>query len=1651
MYFCRRGDMPQHVDSTYSNHLNFEREEASGVSRAPPPHGIDRNSRADRFNRVNRAFEDHTANGRAAPLFKRTTLREDRPHLNANNARDVNSPKMGQKNAKTNNEGIFQMSNDAYNSRYSNLTYNHAGEMNPRNYNFNNIKIAEDEENHSCSMNPASNAGGGHMGSHPNGSVLDHRKFPLKGDDMNQDHLRPQHDYARVNRENWGLGGDHHKGNGAAPYHQMFNNDMGLLTQNRVGNPEGHRSNEHHSNEHRPNEHNSNSNLGGLHPQQYKHNNRMFDDKYEQLKNKWDPPPSYLYGNAAAPTAPPTAPPIAPPVGTTQKSNADLYDTAGKANSPPYGTHFNMNALYNHFNNAGQWKDMPVRPFANRDNMSYDQYEGGGNFHENLPGNQPNASIFGKNKPPDIDDIIKKYTAKENQEDHFKFNWGHAKNEVTGGGVFKGSSRYMNDGDVRNYLPSEERTGNHANASPNYTPQHNGAYGFNQNGGYPANPSNAANPVNPVNAANPANPANPANAANSGSAPLLYPNFSSLRNKEKDEEEKKREKKINLLKNIIVTNPNPKYNFSFDDDLYESLPAHENFYLNTSSLADFNHMANGNHPPQGQNDLLGEGLQNRVSAYNNVCEDFNALEKLNETPGVTNRHHFKSEVLPIDEDCYGERFGGERLGGDRFGGDRFGGDRFGGDRFGGDRFGGDRFGMNRLGADNLPRDHAQTTQRNDENCRYEKHSADREFGQNPFPRGEPGRDSNHPLGDRDKHSTKLYDESSRQRAATPLGAFTNNTRLHSMMDVHPNQENNPPPLIDLLENRASNHSGEKTFGRPVDLFGKMGQMDYLKRFENSTQQAREDVFRTSESARHHGGGAHYGGATHYGGAAHHGGAAPHGGPSPLRGDHFSNINHVNIFKTHAKSGDHYEEGSLLSKNQMNEPPKQTNRYLQEDPTKPSNGLFNIENIFQGDKRNGLLNEGDKSPLGKNEGPSHMYMFERERNPHLDLSIREKKNLTYRDDKDIIRRPCFDRAGRTLFEPYDGSALRTRQGGHFNGQFSGHFNGHFNDQLNGRFNDQLNDRFNACFNAHLGSDRDALREGDHFGNPIVHRREDEHMGTICTNRNDDGGLFPKASFHFLGEKKNSTNFGEATTPTGKVPTRDEPTKEQLNNNSYYNSQRRASKTPNSLFSNYHSGVKTNQMHDHPTGVPPNQHWAGGAFHNEQEENKTNANMLKTINPPAWKYEASQNVIGPTSNVSFQSNFNQTDNETQGGNLLTLFNNDLKKNVLGGNRDGESGLLNGGPNWGGNHHNLGTTGAKAFLGILSEEQNRYTSLLNTVGRYAPRDGLTRDGLPRDGHNPLSSYTNKKPFNPSGAHNFSFVKQPLHKQLPPLPFKHLGKQANAEGAGQTKLKALEAAGRPKPGEGNHFVSNHIGGNPLGGNPLGGNPLGGNHLGGNPLGGNPPTCREKSAHLGALAELTPFDRYGDGKDALHRRGELFLHKNEPKECTLRSGDAKVGSYHGNSHGNSHGNYHGNSHSNNPSNYHSNYLSSYLGSHPDQPCFPNEKNAPGSLAQRNGRSKYSLGEAADGYLGGDSAAEKDYQFDFLCLAVLIYEMCTKYNTYYSSKFEDITERIYNTNFFFPHFVSFELKNFCYELCSKRRQCFSDLKNHAWFQKNLNF
>ncbi|KJP87840.1 serine/threonine protein kinase [Plasmodium fragile] len=1832
MYFCTRGDMPQqHVDNTYTNHFNVEREQVSGVNQIRPPHC------ADRFNRP---FEDYTHSqrylvGGNTSHFKRTNLpQHNSSYLNANNSRENNSPKMGQKNAKTNNEGIFHLNNDAYNGRYSNLTYNHASDMNPRNYNFNNIKIVEDDENYSSSINPASNISGGKMGSHPNGHVLDHRMFQLKKDDVNPDHARSHQDYARVNRDNWAPG----------PYHHhMFNNDMGFLTPNRV------------SNNLETQSPNINMNPGTLHPHQYKHNNQMLEDKYDQLKNKWEPPNSYPYGN----TAPPIAPPISSPVGANQKNKADLYDNVGKTNSPPYGTQFNMNALYNNFKkNSSQWKDMNVRPFPNRDNINYEKYEGGGNYHENHIGNQLNPSMFGKHKPSGIDDIIKKYTGKDNQDDNFKFNWGHAKNQVTGGEVFKGANKYINDAHVRNYLPSEDRTGNHANASPNYTPQHNVLYGFSQNGGYlskAANASNHANAANAANAANPSNGNNVGNVANGGSAPLLYPNCSSLCNKEKDEEEKKREKKINLLKNIIVTNPNPKYNFSFSDDLYESLPAHDNNYLNTSSLADLNHMTNGNHAHQGQNDILGEGLQNRVSAHNNAYEDFNTPEKLNETPGIMNRHHFKSDVVPVDEDFYGERFGG--------------------DRFGVDRFGGDRFGVEKYGVDKQPQD----MRRNDENSRYQQHNAEREVAQNPFPRLEPNRNSIHALRDRDKNSIKLYDDNFKHRGGTPRGAFTNNTRLHTMTDLHHNQENKPPPLIDLVENRTSNYLGEKTFGRQID------QLDYLKKFENNTHHGSENVFRPSEGGGRNESDIRYRVATQHG------------------GDAFSNINSMNIFKTHAKSGDNYEEGSLFNKNPINEATKQTNRYLQEDVTKPSNNLFNMENIFQSDKRNGLLNEINKSPFVRNEGPSHMHMLDRDRNAQLDGSTRQNKNLTYKDDKDFIRRPYCDKSARTLFEPYDDPTLRTRQ------------------------------------YALSGNNRDVFREGDNMRNHTEHRREDEHVGAICINKNDNDNLFPKSNFQFLSEKKNYTNFGEANCPTGKVPIRDEPTKEPINNNSHYNPQRMLSKPTNLLHTNYHSTLKTNTMNDHPTSVTSNQHWIGGGLHNftkqqnetsittkynhftrtksymdlqnEQDENKMNENILKPINHPPWKYESTPNVMVPTSNVNFSTNFNQVGNDTEGANLMTLFNNDSKKNMQSGNRDCESGVFNAGGNWGGNHNNVGTTGAKAFLGILNEQQNRYSNLLNTMGRYTPRDALGRDG-----NNPLPNYTNKKPFNPSGAHNFSFAKQPLHKQLPPLPFKPLGKQPNAEGMGQTKLKALEAVGRPKLGEGvnnqlssnNHVSSNHLGRFNHGHVPnQPHNTPSGN---GNLLKNSIAPFREKNAYLGGLAELTPFERYGDGKDLLHRRSELFHHTNEPKECTLKSGNVK--------------------------------FNSYLSSYPDQIYFPNEKNAQDSVAHRSGMNRYSLGDAADGYMGGEllsgkllggnpflnrekedasndkyahekypnetyasrenlnlsllptegdrpirnfaynkdrhislsnnismllerisnnsdkktcmndfvmknkssdisnlcvntvnyndnltidtqqfvisdhhvcnfglwklyrcklrhdkasflvsivdsfylnrgdsndtvannilfhkrlrhmnilsyegktadknklyllfehvhgnvlksqsapleeniiasyayqivdlleymhanfiffhgllsniiilqkntreellqilherkknvnkyfdvykhgivkvfnfdfanmDATEKDYQFDFLCLAVLIYEMCTKYNTYYSSKFEDITERIYNTDFFFPHFVSFELKNFCYELCSKRRHCFSDLKNHAWFQKNLNF
>ncbi|CAA9986625.1 protein kinase, putative [Plasmodium knowlesi strain H] len=1875
MYFCRRGDMLQHVDNTYTNHFKVERDEVSGVNWTRFPHYA---------NRVSHPFEDHAdSHGNLAglnrPHFKRANLREDNSYLNANSQLENNSSKMGQKNAKTNNEGIFHLSNDAYNSRYSNLPYNHTGEMNPRNYNFNNIKIVEDDENYSCSMNPVTNVAGGKMGNHPpNGSTLDHRNFQLKSDDINTDHGRPHQDYARVNRENWVLPMDHNKGNGTGPYHHMFNNEMDFLTPNRVSNQDTQSPN-------------ANNNPGNFHPHQYKQSNRMVDDKYEELKNKWQPPPSYHYGNVAPPVAgPPTASSIAPPVGIIQKNKADLYDNAGKTNSPPYGNHFNMNTLYGNFNNnASQWKDMTLRQFTNKDRMYNGEYEGGGNYHGNHINSQPDASTFLKNKPPDIDDIIKKYTEKENQEDNFKFNWGYGKNEVTGREVFKGDNKHrnMNDGHVRNYLLNEDRIGNHANSSPSCTPQHNALYTFNQNGGYlpmGLKTVNTNNGSNPTNSNNPGNDTNVVNVPNGGSTPLVYPNFSSLRNKEKDEEEKKREKKINLLKNIIVTNPNPKYNFSFSDDLFESLPAHENNYLNTSSLADFNHVASGNRAHQGQDDILGERLQNRLSAHNNTYEDFNTPEKLNETPCIRNRHHFKSEVIPGEEDCYADMFGLDRpaVG----------------------EFGGNHFGVRKYGVDNFPRDNQPHEIRgNDENFRYEKQNADREFSQNPFLKWESNKNSNHALRDRDKNGIKLYEENFKQRGATTLGAFSNNTRLHTMADLHSNQENKPPPLIDILENKSPNLLGEKTFVRKIDPYGKMDKLDYFKKFENSTNHVSENVFGTPE------GGGRVESTRSYNNATQHGGIPQYLDPAQ-QGDAFSNINSMNIFKTHAKGGDNYEEGSMLSKNPLNGVPKHTKRYLQEDFAKPSNNLFNMENIFQSDKRNGFLNEVDKFPFVRNEGLSHRYMFERERNPHLDLSIRENKNFTYRDDKDMIRRPYFDKSGRTMFEPYDDPTLRPRQYDHLNVPMSNNW-----DVKKG------------------GNYRDAFIDGDNFRNKVEHGRGDEHVGTIYMNKNDKDGLFSKSNFHFI-EKKNSTNFGEVTTPTGRTPIRDEPTKEHINQNSHYDTQRRVSKPSNTLFNNYHSTVKTNPMHDHPTGVTSNQHWVEGRglhnfarqqnesaigtksyLENEQDENKETANRLKQINPPSWKYEASQNVVVPTSNISFQTNFNQ-------------INNDAKKNMLGGNRDGDNGVLNGGANWRGNHNNFGTTDAKAFLGILSEEQNRYSNLLNTVGRYTPRDGTTGDGIvrdgtvrdgtvrdgtirdgtvrdinPRDGHNLLSNYTNKRPFNPSGVHNFSFAKQPVHRQLPPLPFKHSSKQANPQGDGQTKLKALDFMDKQNLGEGgeafggggnthlDRFNHGHLT-----------NQTHNTHSGNENLLKNSlaPLRDKNNPYLGPLAELTPFDRYNDGKDVLQRRADLFHHKNESKDCGLKSGNVKF----------------------------SNYLSGY----PDQSSFLNEKKGAISLVHRNGKSKYSHGESVENHLGeplsgkllggntflnkekedapkgkwpnqgnlnlslvpgeadrrirnlgydresrislsnnismllerisnnsdrknglndfatkhkssdssnvnnvntvnyndnltidtqqfvisdhhicnfglwrlyrckvrhdkgsflvsivdsfylnrGDSndtvannilfhkrlrhinilsyqgkaadknklyllfehvhgnvlkyqsapleeniiacyayqivdlleymhtnfiffhgllsniiilqkntreellqilhernknvnkyfdiykhgivkvfnfdfanmdATEKDYQFDFLCLAVLIYEMCTKYNTYYSSKFEDITERIYNTDFFFPHFVSFELKNFCYELCSKRRHSFSDLKNHAWFQKNLNF
>ncbi|GAW79385.1 protein kinase [Plasmodium gonderi] len=1921
---------------------------------------------------------------------------------------------MGQRNAKIQKEGIYDINNDICNNRYNNLTYNNTSEINPRNYNFNNIKIMEDEENYSSNMNSANNAThlsnvnnsktsnhlfGVHHGKAPHNSQQNsrlngHQNNHLNGqhnnhlNDQHNSHLNVQYNsnpqdyrnpikakndhmnshYAQINRENGELDAEFIKNNVSNPYHLMNNNDMGYMTQNRIVNRDTHSPNMHNANTH--------NNQVNLPPNIYKYNNKNLDDKYGEMKNNWGNT-NYLYGA------------MTPSANVTNKNNMNPFDNDGKMNSPSYGNHFNMNTLHNNFNNnIGMHNDMGIRHMENNVHASNDDYGNNyagfakydENYNVNLGDNQYNTSSYSKNKVPEIDDIIKKYTAKENQEEHFKFNWDHGKADVTGG-IHKDSNKHVRGSDFRNYISNEDRNGNPTNqenqsisVNPANTTSHMNLPNPNSHMNLP-NPNSHMNQPNPSIHMNQPNPSSHGNQSKyTHKANLLYPNILSLRNKENDEEEKKREKKINLLKNIIVTSPKQKYNFSFNDDLYESLPPHEQFYFNTSSIADLNQISNVN------NDLLGEGVQNRANVNNNIYDDFNTFERMNETPAIMNQHQSKNEVPLSDEDWYMEKFG----------------------------------------EGNIVRDFHHS----DKNTHFQNNSPEcildnYKFSHNFLSKGEQGKNTNYTLRDRHMHNMNLYDHNMKQKSPNPISDFTNNTRHNNVQDFHTNRINKFPFCNGMLKNRFSVYTGDKEgelcdvrIREQIDNFdtctkrdgrgksGIFGQLNCFKNFDNNSSPMDEnrfkehieqtdvtlegrdnDMYKKYSSTNYHTSNMKYGA----------------GGTQERRSlamqangrDMLANPNSINIFKNHARNFDNYEEENLFNKSPMNEIQKQMNKYNQEDTGKPNSKVLNFDNIFNTDIRNEFPKQNEKFSNVKNYAFSNVqnekdnvYKFDEKKNSHFGNYLYENKNFIHKNGKDMIRRYNFDKSGRALFEPYNDTTLKHRQHDHLSTTLVNNW-----DVKNSRnYRDSLRGpNINGDLDIH-DIDRE---EGVELRNNLGAHGDDENIGAICLNVNNKKNmekymeknmekymeknmeknmkknsdfLLPKPNPNFLNENRSATMFDGNNITNIKIHHREETTtKDNVKYNSNYGGEKILNKMPNSIFNNYHSFIKTNPLNEHLQTFPTSNNERGGVHNfmsekknekcdnkdktisdiykhlnrdniyidieNQPHDNKTNAYMTKPNNIPysMWKHEPNQNV----NNSNPFKNCNKADMHAQYTNLVTPFNDGRSKNVHQQNRDFNNEFDNNFANnfatdlpirnniWEEKNNKLGTTGAKAFLGILSEEQNRYSNLLNTMGKYTARDVS----------DPLASYRNKKSFNLNSAHNFSFVKQPIHKQLPPLPFKNSMKQTNQEGMNQAKLKIFENDGRLGiPGKvekdiekisaakriGNFHTYNNSSNNHM-------SNLNGTNY--NFLKGNFSTFREKDGENNVLTEFTLHGKYTEKHDAMKKRNDFFNYKDESKECMLKNintnfnhysehsnflneknavpnylytniknkyseenaldnvmgkgyytppnrnsffnkvregipkddsqtrenqnltflqmedewrsrnftndkaerrismsnnismllekisdnSDKKTGEGHpiGNHPINNHpiGNHpvssnHLSNHRNtvnhqgseisnlhvNTVNYndnlnidtnhfvisdnhlcnfglwslyrcklkHENYsfliniidsfylnsgngndtvannilfhkrlrhinIMSYKGKTADKNKLyllfehihgnilkshstPLEENIIASYAyqivdlleymhanfiifhgllsniiilQKNTKEELlqilheknkNVNKYFDIYKHGIikvfnfdfsnmDATEKDYEFDFLCLAVLIYEMCTKYNTYYSSKYEDLVERIHNTSFFFPHFVSFELKNFCYELCSKRRPCFNDLKNHAWFQKNLNF
>ncbi|KYN93614.1 putative protein kinase, partial [Plasmodium gaboni] len=515
-------------------------------------------------------------------------------NINKRNSNLINY-KMGQRNAKIQQNGIYDIKNDIIynhnniNNRYNNMTYNN-NDIKPSNFNMNNIKILDEEEEKKEKENYHINT---YHPYHNKNLNNNNNNIPSV---FKYDDIINNNDYKNFNIEH------NHK------HINYFNSNTNNINNNN-NNKNNNNSNNNSNNSNKFNLLNSAKNSYTWSDRfNIKNNNENIDSNKKYFDNIYQNP----YRNNQNITSNQINHDMNnEQINTNQFNNIyrnnkftkthDIKNKQGQLGNNAY--HFN------HTNN-------------NNNNNNNNTYNYNNNYNNNY---NKNVDLINskKEKNNDIDDIIKKYTTdKDNRDDNNKFNCLYANNDV------------LND-ILRN-------SNNNNNINNNYS-----------------------NNINNINNNN---------YSSNNKTKLFTFNSSSLRNKQKDDEEKKREKKLNLLKNIIVNNPNKKCNMSFHDDFYDSI-AQDNFYINTSSIVDYNDVHNKNYKYNHMKDDINDHDKNiyKKNEHNNIYDkniyednekneydknkifnflydDLNILDKMNETPYIMNKHKIYNENIYNEQD-----------------------------------------------------------------------------------------------------------------------------------------------------------------------------------------------------------------------------------------------------------------------------------------------------------------------------------------------------------------------------------------------------------------------------------------------------------------------------------------------------------------------------------------------------------------------------------------------------------------------------------------------------------------------------------------------------------------------------------------------------------------------------------------------------------------------------------------------------------------------------------------------------------------------------------------------------------------------------------------------------------------------------------------